>query len=156
MKALIVAAFAAVLAIPPIFSAQGAEGAAPVFNCVIETEFEALSPDLPEGGFRAPQWDVEFEFDTASGMLRYRNLDLGGFDPPRRWDVIQRGGDGMDWIAVYRPELGPERNTRVLDASVVLRIRTWASDRVPGSEVQQNRFYILQYGVLGVGHCAAG
>lgn len=156
MRARNISSIAAILSAIPVCLAQGAEGASPVFTCVIETEFDALSPDLPEGGFRAPQWDVEFEFDTGSGMLRYRNLDLGGFDPPRRWDVVQQGGDGVDWIAVYRPELGPEQNTRVLDASVVLRIRTWASDRVPGSEREQNRFYLLQYDVFGVGRCAPG
>ena len=134
-------------------AAHGAEETPPIFDCVIETEIETLNPEIASSGFRTPQWDVEFEFDTASGMLRYRNIELGGYDPPRRWEIIQRGGEGMDWVAVYHPELGPERNSRVADASAVLRIRAWDSERVPGSELQRNRFYILQYDVLGAGRC---
>lgn len=141
------------LSISAAQNALAASESSPVFDCAIETEIEAFDSGLPESGIRPPMWDVEFQFDTASGMLRYRNLEEGGFDPPRQWDVIQRGDEGTDWIAVYDPVLGPEQHRRIDDASVVLRIRAWQSDLVPESDDEQNRFYLLQYDVLSVGRC---
>lgn len=153
MKPKLYLSLAAILPFCAAPSAMAAEGPSPVFHCIVETEFEALNPGLPEDGIIEPKWDFEFLFDTATGMFSYNIQDEAGYDTPRRWDVIQQGGAGNDWIAVYHPELGPDHNSRVNDASMVLRIRTWRDDRVPNSEQEQNRFYLLRYDVLGVGHC---
>jgi hypothetical protein len=136
-----------------VSAAHGAENPSPVFHCIVETEFEALNPGLPESGIIEPIWDAEFLFDTATGMFSYNIQDEPGYDAPRRWDIIQEGSEGADWIAVYHPELGPPQNSRVNDVSMVLRIRAWRHDLVPNSEIEQNRFYLLRYDVLGVGNC---
>jgi hypothetical protein len=126
--------------------------ATPVFDCTVDAVLELLHSPTPAEEKPFLRTDSPgFVFDSASGLLRWKTAS-GGFKNPERFDIIQRGGTVIsDWVA--SKSLSPIISSRVDDVSRFLRIRPWADAPTPDSASHQNRFYMIQYSQVWVGHC---
>ena len=136
--------------------AQPAATDAPIFECVTELWISPWtgSPEQITGPTR-------FQFDTASGLLRYmfslEPLAKGyRYLAPTQWKIVERGSArGEDWVAVWDYGNSPERLARQQSdaTNFHLKIRPWTADGIPGSAKELNRFYMVDLGHLNIGRC---
>jgi hypothetical protein len=132
----------------------GVASRTPIFDCSVDAVLDLLEPPVPSE--TTTYWRTEspaFTFDSASGLVRWKNRS-GAFGEPERFDILQRGTSDWDWIAVRHFEFFPSSAgaMRINDVDNILRIRPWGSNE---SDRQRNRFYLVQHTQLWVGRCTA-
>ena len=123
--------------------AVGAE-ISPVFRCTVEDAADLLSvsPLATKPTVGPATVYSEFEFDTASGLLRWVAGE-GVLGEPEQYEIIQHGDGNNDWVAVYkfqRPYYGRADNLN-FSLTSFLRIRPWA---LPGLANERGRFFMIQ------------
>ena len=146
----IVLVAASLVAVP--MAAVGADSeASPIFHCVIEDTSDLLSATPLESTFGNIQDTLifpddghkQFEFDTASGLLRRMNEDGTFFGPLDQFEILQEGNEAYDWLVAY--------DSPAHQYEFFLRIRPWKSL----STDEPGRFFMIRgISEVAVGHCA--
>ena len=128
---------------------------APIFRCTVEDARNILSttPLTSKPIVGPASVYSEFEFDTASGRLRWVTTD-GTLGAVEHYRITQKGNGAYDWVAVRLPVFAGDRLQSQLNSVVTsfIRIRPWTLE---GFEDERGRFFMITNQTdLVVGHCS--